>query len=59
MEYIAPEVFRGSYGHQVDYWALGVLIFEMIFSIPPFRSNKIEYLPKMITNGHIRFPSTP
>ena len=59
MEYIAPEVFKGSYGHQVDYWALGVLIFEMIFSIPPFRSNKIEYLPKMIIDGRIRFPTTP
>jgi len=30
-EYMAPEIIKGeSYGHSVDYWALGILIFEML-----------------------------
>ena len=36
-EYLAPEIIQ-SKGHSkgVDYWALGILIFEMIAGFPPF-----------------------
>ena len=36
-EYLAPEIIQ-SKGHNkgVDYWALGVLIFEMLAGYPPF-----------------------
>jgi len=36
-EYLAPEMIEEQ-GHDkaVDYWALGVLIYEMIVGIPPF-----------------------
>ena len=36
-EYVAPEVVRGGgYGAQADFWALGVLLFEMLAGYPPF-----------------------
>lgn len=36
-EYLAPEMIVGS-GHDrtLDWWALGILIYEMIIGIPPF-----------------------
>ncbi|XP_042369720.1 protein kinase C zeta type-like, partial [Plectropomus leopardus] len=35
--YIAPEILRGEdYGFSVDWWALGVLMFEMMAGRSPF-----------------------
>lgn len=39
-DYIAPEVFaQNGYTHTVDYWSLGVILFEMIVGYPPFYSD--------------------
>jgi serine/threonine protein kinase len=36
-EYIAPEmILRRGHGKAVDYWALGVLLFEMLTGQPPY-----------------------
>lgn len=36
-EYLAPEVLSGEgHGLASDWWALGILIYEMIIGIPPF-----------------------
>ena len=36
-EYIAPEIILNmGYGASVDWWALGVLVFEMVLGYPPF-----------------------
>lgn len=39
-EYIAPEVIKGC-GHTsaVDWWTLGILIYEMIYATTPFKGN--------------------
>lgn len=40
IEYMAPELFRKTEGYTaaVDYWSLGVLIYEMIVGVTPFQS---------------------
>jgi serine/threonine protein kinase len=38
-EYIAPEVLmKGGYGFEVDFWALGVLVYELLTGRTPFKS---------------------
>ena len=40
-DYIAPEVFgRGGYDHTVDWWSVGVILFEMLVGYPPFFSDE-------------------
>jgi len=39
--YLSPEIIGGrGYGKGVDWWCLGVFIFELLAGHPPFRSNK-------------------
>jgi serine/threonine protein kinase len=41
---MAPEVFNGSYGQQVDMWGLGVMAYELCFNEYPFNSDDVETL---------------
>ncbi|KAH8660735.1 camp-dependent protein kinase A [Tricladium varicosporioides] len=59
-EYLAPEVIQ-SKGHTtaVDWWALGILIYEFLTGYPPFwNSNPIE-IYKQIVSKPVHFPSEP
>jgi serine/threonine kinase 38 len=39
-DYIAPEVFgKGGYSETVDWWSIGVIMFEMLVGYPPFFSD--------------------
>ncbi|PAA48557.1 hypothetical protein BOX15_Mlig012365g2 [Macrostomum lignano] len=39
-DYIAPEVFSNSgYNKSVDFWSVGVIMFEMLVGFPPFCSD--------------------
>ncbi|RDA82408.1 hypothetical protein CP532_6873 [Ophiocordyceps camponoti-leonardi (nom. inval.)] len=59
-EYLAPEVIHNE-GHTtaVDWWALGVLIYEFLTGYPPFwHQNPIE-IYKQIVEKPITFPQDP
>lgn len=56
-EYICPEIINSD-GHNqmVDWWAFGILVFEMLCGFPPFRSDKPEVTYKMIKDAKIDYP---
>ncbi|KAK9123463.1 hypothetical protein Sjap_013065 [Stephania japonica] len=52
-EYVAPEVVRGD-GHEfaVDWWAFGILLYEMMYGRTPFRgSNRKETFRNVLTKS--------
>ncbi|KAM0126849.1 hypothetical protein ACHAP3_009056 [Botrytis cinerea] len=63
-EYLAPEVIQ-SKGHTtaVDWWALGILIYEFLTGYPPFwHSNPIEIYKQAssrIVSKPVSFPAEP
>lgn len=57
-EYLAPEVISGDgYGCAVDWWGLGILLYEMLVGYPPFYDQNPFGVYKKILKGSIRFPS--
>lgn len=59
-EYLAPEIFLGKgYTKAIDYWSLGVLIYEMLVGKPPFTCEKrnIHQIEKLILNNKPIYPS--
>ena len=56
-EYLAPEIIQ-SKGHNknVDWWALGVLVFEMLAGYPPFYDDNPLGIYQKIMDGYYEFP---
>ncbi|KAJ2809094.1 serine/threonine protein kinase, AGC [Coemansia guatemalensis] len=59
-EYIAPEVIKGV-GHSsaVDWWTLGILIFEMLYGSTPFKGSNRNATFRNILKSDIVFPQPP
>lgn len=57
-EYLAPEVLldESGYTKMVDFWSLGVLIFEMCCGWSPFYAENTQQMYKNIAFGKVRFP---
>ncbi|VDD85671.1 unnamed protein product [Enterobius vermicularis] len=56
-EYIAPEVIlRQGYGKPVDWWALGIILYEFLIGIVPFLGETPEELFANIIGEDIEFP---
>ncbi|XP_064593616.1 RAC-beta serine/threonine-protein kinase isoform X3 [Zonotrichia leucophrys gambelii] len=58
-EYLAPEVLEDNdYGRAVDWWGLGVVMYEMLCGRLPFYSADHERLFELILLGELRFPKS-
>ncbi|KAK1339538.1 hypothetical protein QTO34_020221 [Cnephaeus nilssonii] len=58
-EYLAPEVLEDNdYGRAVDWWGLGVVMYEMLCGRLPFYNQDHEKLFELILMEEIRFPRT-
>nr|AML78050.1 putative LOV domain-containing protein [Cephalotaxus harringtonia] len=58
-EYIAPEIITGA-GHSsaVDWWALGILLYEMLYGRTPFRGKNRQKTFANILHKDLTFPSS-
>ncbi len=56
-EYIAPEVIKGC-GHTsaVDWWTLGILVYEMLFGTTPFKGKNRNTTFANILRDDVPFP---
>ena len=57
-DYMSPEVVNGE-GHNLmtDWWSFGIIIYELLYGIPPFHDKKIERCFDLISSVNLRFPS--
>lgn len=56
-EYLAPEIIQSKgHGRAVDWWALGILIFEMLAGYPPFYDENPFGIYQKVLSGRIDFP---
>ncbi|KAG0308759.1 hypothetical protein BGZ97_013265 [Linnemannia gamsii] len=57
-EYLAPEIVKGTgYGKAVDWWSLGVLLYEMLVGASPFADTRTEGTYHKILHQPVIFPS--
>ena len=56
--YVAPEILEKKNGHsyEVDIWSLGVVIYTMLFGVPPFDANDEKIICKKIKMNSYKFP---
>lgn len=57
-EYLAPEVVMGlGHGKEVDWWSLGILLYEMIVGLPPFYSENQSIMYGLIQKAQLKCPA--
>jgi len=58
-EYLAPEIVKNKgHGKAVDWWSLGILLYELTVGIPPFYSQNIHEMYRKIQEAPLLFPPT-
>ncbi len=54
---MAPEVVAGKgHGKAVDWWSVGILLYEMLCGVPPFRARGRDKLQKQIMSAKLKLP---
>uniref|UniRef100_A0A1B6LSA0 non-specific serine/threonine protein kinase n=1 Tax=Graphocephala atropunctata TaxID=36148 RepID=A0A1B6LSA0_9HEMI len=55
--YMAPELIEEKpYDHNADLWSLGCIVYEMMMGVPPFTTNSILQLVRMIRFEPVNWP---
>ena len=56
-EYVSPEMVRGEgHGFAVDWWAVGVLVYEMAFGRTPFKGQNRKETFRNVLHRELEFP---
>lgn len=57
-EYLAPEIIHGEgyHSYEVDWWALGILIYEMLVGHTPFAGANTQETYQRVLANQIEFP---
>ncbi|KAK9078716.1 hypothetical protein SSX86_002773 [Deinandra increscens subsp. villosa] len=59
-EYLAPEVVSGEgHGNAVDWWTLGIFVYELFYGVTPFRGSDNEFTLTSILARGLHFPKEP
>uniref|UniRef100_A0A8R7QF24 non-specific serine/threonine protein kinase n=2 Tax=Triticum urartu TaxID=4572 RepID=A0A8R7QF24_TRIUA len=59
-EYLAPEIVSGEgHGSSVDWWTLGIFIFELLYGVTPFKGYDNEMTLANIVARALEFPKDP
>lgn len=48
---------KQGHGRAVDWWTLGIIIYEMMVGMPPFYVENREKLFELIRIGEVKYPS--
>ncbi|XP_006361494.1 serine/threonine-protein kinase D6PKL2-like [Solanum tuberosum] len=59
-EYLAPEIVSGEgHGNAVDWWTLGIFMYELLYGVTPFRGLDNEFTLSNIVARAFEFPKEP
>jgi serine/threonine protein kinase len=46
-----------GHDHTLDWWALGILLYEMIVGLPPFYNKNLHHMYLLIKRTDVKWPS--
>lgn len=57
-EYLAPEIILNKgYNHSVDWWGLGIFVYELLVGKTPFADEEPTRVYKKVLEGSAKFPA--
>ena len=59
-DYLAPEILLGTgHGPEADWWALGIIVYELLDGTPPFTASDPQSIFENVLNRKLAFPAPP
>jgi len=55
-QYSAPETFSGYFGKEVDWWSLGIIVYELLTGSNPFRGLSQQVIMHKLITGNVPIP---